>query len=99
MINLMDDRGWWRLGPRGVYRKGKVRGTKWDWSRLVPEDTGPSRPYYICISVFTLSDGKPLMGFKLKSDMVCWSLVLISFEQTFGLTLHSWNMAYLLINI
>lgn len=20
MINLMDDRGWWRLGPRGVYR-------------------------------------------------------------------------------
>ena len=39
------------------------------------------------------------MGFKLKSDMVCWSLVLISFEQTFGLTFHSWNMAYLLINI
>lgn len=39
------------------------------------------------------------MGFRLKSDMVCWSLVLISFEQTFGLTLHSWNMAYLLINI
>lgn len=84
MINLMDDRGWWGLGPSGVYRTGKVCGIKWDWSRLGPEDR---------------SDGKPLMGFKLKSDMVCWSLVLISFEQTFGLTFHSWNMAYLLINI
>ena len=34
----------------------------------------------ICMLVFPLSDGKPLMGFKLKNDMVWFSLVLISFE-------------------
>lgn len=40
-------------------------------------------------SGFTLSVGQPLMGFKLKKDMVRLSLVRLSFEHTLGLTFHS----------
>ena len=77
MINLMDDRGWWGLGPSGVYRTGKVCGIKWDWSRLGPEDR---------------SDGKPLMGFKLKSDMVSVAGSLTRGKQNTKFHPDSWRM-------
>lgn len=38
------------------------------------------RAFKALFLVSTLSDGKPLMGFKLKNDVACLSLVLISFE-------------------